>query len=92
MRRYNKLQNTEDRRIKALPRTVFRLASGIAAFLLVALAVALLWVRYIALPDIDHYRDDIVASIEKASGMKVSARRLTGAWQGLRPRVSVRSG
>src|SRR5438105_2789066 len=89
VRRYNKPQNTEDRRIKALPRTVFRLASGIAAFLLVALAVTLLWVRYVALPEIDRYRDDIVASIEKASGMKVSARRLTGAWQGLRPRVSL---
>src|SRR5712692_6051062 len=89
VRRYNKPQNTEDRRIKALPRIVFRLAPGIAAFLLVALAAVLLWVRYVALPNIDQYRDDIVASIEKASGMKVSARRLTGAWQGLRPRVSL---
>ena len=73
----------------ALPRIVFRLASGIAAFLLVALALVTLWLRHVALPNIDQYREDIVASIAKASGMSISARRLTGAWQGVRPRISL---
>jgi uncharacterized protein (TIGR02099 family) len=89
VRRYNKPQNIEERRIKALPRQVFRLAMGIAAFLVVAFALATLWLRHVALPNIDQYRDDIVASIEKASGMQVSARRLVGVWQGLRPRIAL---
>ena len=47
----------------------------------------MLWLRYAALPDIDRYRDDIFASIEKASGMAVSARHIDGGWEGLRPHI-----
>ena len=49
----------------------------------------MLWLRYWALPNVDHYRDDIVSSIEKASGMAVSAKAIRGGWEGLRPRVSL---
>jgi uncharacterized protein (TIGR02099 family) len=58
-------------------------------FLLVAFALAVLWLRYAALPHIDDYRGRIFASIEKASGMAVSARRIEGGWEGLRPHLSL---
>lgn len=47
----------------------------------------MLWLRYAALPHIDRYRDEIFSSIEKASGMAVSARHIHGGWEGLRPHV-----
>ena len=47
----------------------------------------MLWLRYAALPHIDRYRDDIFSSIEKSSGMAVSARHIHGGWEGLRPHV-----
>lgn len=53
-----------------------------------AFAVLVLWLRYVALPNVDHYRADIVSSIEKASGMRVSARAIRGGWGGLRPVIS----
>src|SRR4029078_9397306 len=71
----------EERRIKALPRTVFRLAEGIAAFLAIAFAALVLWLRYVWLPPVDEYRADIVSRIEKASGTAVSVRRIQGGWE-----------
>jgi len=55
----------------------------------VVFALAVLWLRYAALPHIDDYRGRIFASIEKASGMAVSARRIEGGWEGLRPHLSL---
>ena len=49
----------------------------------------MLWLRYWALPNADRYRDEIVASIEQASGMSVSVKALRGGWEGLRPHVSL---
>ncbi len=79
----------EDCRIKALPRIFLRLAASAAAFLLVAFALLVLWLRYYALPNVDAYRADILSSIEKASGMKASATGIRGGWDGLRPSVSL---
>src|SRR5258708_35609448 len=75
--------------MKAIPRIFLRLAAGAAAFLLVAFALLVLWLRYWGLPHIDEYRDDIVGSISRASGMKASAQRIRGGWEGLRPFVSL---
>jgi uncharacterized protein (TIGR02099 family) len=58
---------------------------GAAAFVLVVFAALVLWLRYVALPDVDRYRPDILASIERASGMAVGVRELRGGWGGLRP-------
>ena len=54
------------RRIKALPRICLRLLAGAAAFFLILFLAAVLWLRYVALPDVDRYRPEILASIEKA--------------------------
>jgi uncharacterized protein (TIGR02099 family) len=75
--------------MKAIPRIFLRLAAGAAAFLFIAFLLAVLWLRYWGLPHIDRYRDDIVASISRASGMAVSAQRIRGGWSGLRPYVSL---
>jgi uncharacterized protein (TIGR02099 family) len=79
----------EDRRIKAIPRFLFRLAAGVATFLLVAFAGLVLWLRYDALPHVDRHREFIVSSIERASGMAVKVRALRGGWEGLRPSLSL---
>ncbi|HET9469649.1 MAG TPA: hypothetical protein VFO24_01005, partial [Usitatibacter sp.] len=81
----HKIRSPEDRRIKAIPRFLFRLAAGVAAFLLVAFAGLVLWLRYDALPHVDRHREYIVSSIERASGMAVKVRALHGGWEGLRP-------
>src|SRR5258706_11882572 len=75
--------------MKAIPRIFLRLAAGAAAFLLVVFAVAVLWLRYWGLPNMDRYRDDIVSSISRAAGVAVSAQRIRGGWEGLRPFVSL---
>lgn len=49
----------------------------------------MLWLRYDALPHVDRYRDYIVSSIERASGMSVKASAIHGGWEGLRPSVSL---
>jgi uncharacterized protein YhdP len=79
----------EDSSIKAIPRIVLRLATGAAAILFAAFVALVLWLRYDALPHADRYRDTIVSSIERASGMAVKARALHGGWDGLRPRVDL---
>src|SRR5690348_11228740 len=86
---YNNAQNIEDSRIKALSRSLFRVLTGVVLFALVAFAALVLWLRYDALPNADRYRADIVASIEKSTGMAVKVRSLAGGWGGLRPRVSL---
>jgi uncharacterized protein (TIGR02099 family) len=48
-----------------------------------------LWLRYVALPNVDDYRQDVVSSIEKASGAKVSVKRISGGWGGLRPSLAM---
>ena len=72
-----------------IPRFILRLASGAAAFLVIVFALLVLWLRYFALPNVDSYREDILSSIEKSSGMSVKARALQGGWEGLRPRIAL---
>ncbi len=63
--------------------------TGIAAFALVAFALAVIWLRYDALPNVDRYRESIASSISQASGMNVSVRQMHGGWEGLRPHISL---
>ena len=63
--------------------------TGIAAFALAAFALAVIWLRYDALPNVDRYRERIVSSISQATGMKVSVQALRGGWEGLRPHIAL---
>jgi len=62
---------------------------GIAAFLLLAFALVVLWLRYVTLPNVDNYRDRVVRSLSQSTGMQVGARSLSGGWEGLRPYLSL---
>ena len=55
---------------------------------MVAFALLVMYLRYVALPNVDDFRADIVASIEKASGVAVTTRAIRGGWDGLRPSLS----
>ncbi|HEX3063810.1 MAG TPA: AsmA family protein, partial [Usitatibacter sp.] len=72
-----------------MPRFLFRLAKGIAAFVVVGFALVVLGLRYVALPNVDAYRDRVTRSLSQATGMQVSARSLYGGWEGLRPYLSL---
>ena len=50
----------------------------------------MLWLRYAALPNVDRFRAEIVASLEKSSGMAVAVDSIEGGWGGLRPALSLR--
>ncbi|HSN21735.1 MAG TPA: hypothetical protein VLS49_13725, partial [Usitatibacter sp.] len=65
------------------------MAAGALAFLVIAFAALVLWLRYDALPHADRYRGFIVSSIERASGMAVKASAIRGGWDGLRPSVAL---
>lgn len=41
--------------------------------------------RYVVFPQIDDYRDDIAASVSRASGMNVTVADVDAGWHGLRP-------
>jgi uncharacterized protein (TIGR02099 family) len=56
---------------------------------LIVFASLVLWLRYVALPNVDSYREVVASSIEKASGMSVSVRAMRGHWGGLRPVLSL---
>ncbi|QJR15734.1 YhdP family protein [Usitatibacter palustris] len=79
----------EAHRIKTLSRIFVRLAVGAGMTALVLFTGAVLYLRYVALPDVESMRPRIIASLESASGMKVSMARIDGGWGGLRPRLSM---
>ena len=53
------------------------------------LAVALLFLgaRYWLLPNIERYREDIVAAMSRAVGLKVTVGAMEAGWSGLRPQL-----
>src|SRR5258706_6591797 len=54
-----------------------------------AFAVVLLTLRYWLLPNVENYREDIVAAISRSVGLPVKIGALSTDWQGLRPRLSI---
>lgn len=54
-----------------------------------AFAVLFLSLRYWVLPNVERYREDIVAAISRSVGMPVKIGALATDWQGLRPRLSI---
>src|SRR5258706_11697774 len=54
-----------------------------------AFAIVFLAVRYWLLPNVERYREDIVAAISRSVGLPVKIGALSSNWQGLRPRLSI---
>ena len=53
----------------------------------IAFAVVVLLVRYWLLPNIDHYREEIVYGLSRASHQHVQIGLIEGDWDGFRPRL-----
>lgn len=57
--------------------------------MLVAFLVLVLALRYLAFPRVDEYRDEIAASVSRASGLAVSVAHVEAGWYGLRPQLQL---
>src|SRR6266851_4616658 len=71
--------------MKPLWRAIEALA-WIAFFVFAILVLAL---RFWLLPDIERYRGDIVAAIERSVGLPIKIGGIEAGWLGLRPRISL---
>lgn len=79
---------TEPRSWLSAARPWLRVPEALAWGAFFACALAFLGVRYWLLPDIERYREDIVAAVSRSVGLKVSAGRIEAGWHGLRPQLS----
>ncbi|MDD5329316.1 MAG: YhdP family protein [Sulfuricella sp.] len=68
-------------------RRILFLALFLAGMAFAATVVAL---RYWILPNIGQYREDIAASITRASGQRVTIGAIGAGWEGLRPHLALR--
>lgn len=57
---------------------------------IILLALAILSLRYFILPNIEHYREQISASISEAAGRKVTIGHIDASWSGMNPHLSMR--
>jgi uncharacterized protein (TIGR02099 family) len=70
-------------------KTVGRAAEFLAWAVFFALAAAVLALRFWFLPEIERYREAIVAAASRAVGQPVSIGGIDGDWLGLHPRVNL---
>ena len=75
--------------LKAPLRKLFRVLEMLAWAAFFAFAVVFLALRYWLLPNVERYREDIVAAISRSVGLPVKIGALATDWQGLRPRLSI---
>jgi uncharacterized protein (TIGR02099 family) len=68
---------------------LLRAIEGLAWALFFAFAALLLTLRYWVLPDIERYRDDIVAVVSSNIGQPVRIGAIEAGWIGLRPQLSL---
>ena len=54
-----------------------------------AFAALVLALRYWVLPDIERYREDIVAAMSRGIGLPVRVGRIEAGWLGLRPQITL---
>lgn len=65
-----------------------RLAIIVSAMFAVLIALAIIALRYYLLPDIEQYHEKITASLTSAIGSTVTIGKITGDWDGMRPRLN----
>lgn len=53
----------------------------------IGFSLLVLALRFVVMPNIENYREQIVGQVAQASGMAVSATALRGGWSGFRPTV-----
>jgi uncharacterized protein (TIGR02099 family) len=59
----------------------------LALLLYFAFTILFLTLRYVVLPNIDHYKDDIERAASRALGNQVSISRVYASWNGFRPNL-----
>ncbi len=72
-----------------LPARWARLARNLAWVVFFSLGLLLLVVREVLVPRVQEFQPQIVAAIERATGLAVEIETLSADWQGLRPRFHV---
>lgn len=87
MSRYKAPMHTETRTWLSAARPWLRVLEVLAWGAFFACALAFLGVRYWLLPNIERYREDIVAAVSRSVGLKVSVGNVDASWHGLRPRL-----
>ncbi len=70
-------------------RNTLRALEALAWAAFFAFAAVFLGLRYWLLPNVERYREDIVAAISRSIGLPVKIGALATDWQGLRPRISI---
>lgn len=78
---------TETRTALGALRRWLPVLEALAWAVFLACALSVLAARYWLLPNIERYREDIVAAASRSVGLKVSAARIEAAWSGLRPQL-----
>lgn len=78
---------TETRTWLSAARPWLRALEALAWGAFIACALIFLGVRYWLLPNIERYREDIVAAMSRAVGLKVSVGAIEAGWSGLRPQL-----
>lgn len=57
--------------------------------IIIVLASSVLVLRYVALPNIDHYKDQIATHASKVAGQKITIGDIDARWDGLNPHLSL---
>ncbi|PKO93054.1 MAG: TIGR02099 family protein [Betaproteobacteria bacterium HGW-Betaproteobacteria-1] len=57
---------------------------------IIALAIAILSLRYFVLPNIEHYKDQIAETISQTAGRKITIGNISASWSGMNPHLSLR--
>jgi uncharacterized protein (TIGR02099 family) len=70
-------------------RKLLRAVEIVAWTVFFAAAIAVLAVRFWLLPDIERYREDIVAAVSQTVGRPVKIGRIEAGWLGINPQVSL---
>lgn len=73
------------------PSVYFRVAVRIALIAYFAVAALVLGLRYVVLPNADHWRPEISARLSAAVGMPIQLGEVSAEWRGLNPSVRVRN-
>lgn len=59
------------------------------AFIYLLLALLVLAIRFVVLPHVDDYREELFAALSRSAGIKITASKLSPAWESLHPAVEI---
>jgi uncharacterized protein (TIGR02099 family) len=75
--------------VNSTPKRLLRAIEILAWALVFACAGLVLAVRFWVLPDIERYREDIVAAMSRGIGLPVRVGAIQASWLGLRPQIAL---